>query len=373
MTIKPLNEIFNLPIPEEEIFRIAAAVPEPLINWYRQNARALPWRETPEPYRVWVSEIMLQQTRVEAVKPYYQRFLEALPDVAALANAPEEQLMKLWEGLGYYSRARNLQKAARQVMERHGGKLPPSYELLLDLAGFGEYTAGAVASIAFGIPVPAVDGNVLRVFSRLLASDSDIMAPAVRKGCRRLLLETMPQNCPGDYNQALMELGATLCAPNGPPNCMACPLSHLCRAYLNGNPSAFPVKAPKKERRVEEKTIFAVISPEGVLLRKRPEEGLLAGLWEFPWEEGHLSKGETGKKLEEWGIAPKKRHTLRPAKHIFTHVEWRMAGVLAVCEKILPPEGMRLVTWEEMETVYTVPSAFSAFQKAALAAKEELP
>ena len=277
MTRKPLNEILNLPIPEEEIFRIAAAVPEPLISWYRQNARDLPWRENPEPYRVWVSEIMLQQTRVEAVKPYYRRFLEALPDVAALADAPEEQLMKLWEGLGYYSRARNLQKAARQIMERHGGKLPPSYELLLDLAGFGEYTAGAVASIAFGIPVPAVDGNVLRVFSRVLASDSDIMAPAVRKGCRSLLLETMPQSCPGDYNQALMELGATLCAPNGPPNCMACPLSHLCRAYLNGNPSAFPVKAPKKERR----GFGNFPGRRGTFPRRKPAKR---------WENGGLSR-----------------------------------------------------------------------------------
>ncbi len=373
MTRKPLNEILNLPIPEPEIYRLAESVPEPLVNWYRQNARALPWRENPEPYRVWVSEIMLQQTRVEAVKPYYRRFLEALPDAAALANAPEEQLMKLWEGLGYYSRARNLQKAARQIMERHGGKLPPSYELLLDLAGFGEYTAGAVASIAFGIPVPAVDGNVLRVFSRLLAADSDIMAPAVRRGYRSLLLETMPQSCPGDYNQALMELGATLCAPNGPPSCADCPLSHLCRAYAGGNPTAFPVKAPKKERRVEEKTVFVVISPEGVLLRQRPNEGLLAGLWEFPWEEGRLGREAAARLLEKWGVVPRKIRTLRPARHIFTHMEWRMEGVLAVCEKILPPEGMRLVTWEEMETVYTVPSAFSAFQKAALAAKEELP
>lgn len=371
MPIKPLAELLNLSLPEEEIFRLAESVPEPLVSWYRKNARELPWRENTDPYRVWVSEIMLQQTRVEAVKPYYQRFLEALPDVAALANAPEEQLMKLWEGLGYYSRARNLQKAARQIMERHSGKIPPSYELLLDLAGFGEYTAGAVASIAFGIPVPAVDGNVLRVFSRVLASDSDIMAPAVRKGYRRLLLETMPKDCPGDYNQALMELGATLCAPNGPPNCIACPLNKICRGYENGNPSAFPVKAPKKERRIEEKTMFVIISPEGILLRKRPEEGLLSGLWEFPWKDGHLSKDETAACLEEWRIASQKVRTLRPAKHIFSHIEWRMSGVLAICEKILPPEGMHLITWEEMETVYTVPSAFSAFQKAALAAKEE--
>ena len=371
MPVKPLVEILNPPLPEEEIYRLAAAVPVPLIRWYRQNARELPWRENPTPYRVWVSEVMLQQTRVEAVKPYYRRFLEVLPDIPALAAAPEEQLLKLWEGLGYYSRARNLQKAARQVMERHGGQLPPSYKLLLDLAGFGEYTAGAVASIAFGIPVPAVDGNVLRVFSRLLAAESDVMSPAVRRGYRRLLMETMPRESPGGYNQALMELGATLCAPNGPPNCMACPLNRICRAYLTGNPAAFPVKSPKKARRIEEKTIFTAVSPEGILLRKRPAEGLLAGLWEFPWEEGFLSREEISARLESWGLIPRKVRTLRPARHIFTHIEWKMEGVLALCGGISPPEGTVLARWGELKTDYAVPSAFSAFLKAALAAREE--
>ena len=371
LTRKPLHEILHLPLPEEEIFRLAAAVPEPLVGWYRQNARDLPWRREPTPYRVWVSEIMLQQTRVEAVKPYYRRFLEALPDIPALAAAPEEQLLKLWEGLGYYSRARNLQKAARQIMERYGGEMPPSYELLLGLAGFGEYTAGAVASIAFGVPVPAVDGNVLRVFSRLLAAESDVLAPAVRKGYRQLLLAAMPQDRPGDYNQALMELGATLCAPNGPPRCGECPLARLCRGYAGGNPGAFPVKSAKKERRVEEKTVFVAACPEGVLLRRRPDGGLLGGLWEFPWAEGRLSREEAAAALAGWGIASKALRALRPAKHLFTHIEWRMDGFLALCGEISPPEGTALARWEELEAGYALPSAFAAFKKAALAAKEE--
>lgn len=370
--MQSFNELFGLSVPETEIYRLAGKVPEPLVGWYRENARLLPWRENPTPYRVWISEVMLQQTRVEAVKPYYHRFLAALPDIPALAAVPEEQLMKLWEGLGYYSRARNLQKAARQMMAEYGGQMPADYDSLLKLSGFGEYTAGAVASIAFGIPVPAVDGNVLRVFSRLLASGSDIMAPAVRKGYRRLLLETMPKEIPGDYNQALMELGATLCAPNSPPDCGVCPLSSFCRGYAAGNPAAFPVKAAKKERRLEEKTVFVILSPEGLLLRRRPEQGLLAGLWEFPWMEGFLSQPEASACLKQWGIAAEKFRTLRPAKHIFSHIEWRMNGVAVLCGKILPPEGMTLCRWEDLETDYAVPSAFAAFKKAALECQEEL-
>ena len=358
--------VLGLPMGEREAQAISTAAAGPLVEWYRKNARQLPWRETKDPYAIWVSEVMLQQTRVETVKPYYRRFLAALPDIAALAAAPEGQLMKLWEGLGYYSRARNLQKAAQQVMERHGGSLPPSYGLLLDLAGFGEYTAGAVASIAFGIPVPAVDGNVLRVFSRLLAAEGDISSPNIRKGYRQLLLETMPQGCPGDYNQALMELGATLCGPKGLPGCLACPLNRLCRACGQGSPGAYPVKSPKKPRRVEERTVFLPATSEGVLLQKRPETGLLAGLWGFPSVEGRLSREEQERHFRQWGDFQEIR-LLGEARHIFTHVEWRMEGALALYRALTPGQGQILANWAELEKVYAVPSAFAPFRARLLA------
>ena len=364
-TAQPLAELLALPMNGEQAASLARSANEPLLRWYRRNARDLPWRQNPTPYRVWISEVMLQQTRVEAVKPYYQRFLAALPDLPSLAAAGEETLLKLWEGLGYYSRARNLQKAARQAMERHQGALPPSYEQLLDLSGFGEYTAGAVASIAFGIRVPAVDGNVLRVFSRLLAAEADAANPAVRRAFRELLLESMPPSSPGDFNQAVMELGATLCAPNGPPRCEACPISALCRAFQGGTPAAYPVKAPKKSRRVEERTVFVIVSPEGVLLHKRPP-GLLGGLWEFPSADGALSPEEQAAWLCRRGISPEKTVSLRPAKHIFSHVEWHMAGCLAQCAALSPGPDESAARWDELETQYPLPSAFAAFRRALL-------
>ena len=210
------------------------AIVEPLLTWYRQNARILPWREEPTPYRVWISEIMLQQTRVEAVKPYFARFLEALPTVPALAQTPEQQLMKLWEGLGYYSRARNLQRAARVMVEQFDGTLPPDYESLLKLPGIGPYTAGAIASIAYGIPVPAVDGNVLRVVMRLIAGWDDIADPNVKRDVAQRMARVLPKDCPGDFNQAMMELGATVCVPGGEPKCLVCPLNALCEGYRQG-------------------------------------------------------------------------------------------------------------------------------------------
>lgn len=350
--------------PEQDALASLNWMNAPLLEWYGQAARILPWRSEPTPYRVWLSEIMLQQTRVEAVLPYFERFVRALPDIPALAAAPEERLHKLWEGLGYYSRVRNLQKAARQVMERYDGQLPASYELLLDLSGIGEYTAGAIASIAFGIPVPAVDGNVLRVIARFFASEADISKPQVKKTCRELLLQTIPKDRPGDCNQALMELGATVCLPNGAPKCDRCPAAPKCRGFLGGNPTLYPVKAEKKPRRVEEKTVFVIETPAGVLLHKRPDEGLLAGLWEFPQEEGHLDKQEAARLLAEDGITADSIRTLRDSKHIFTHIEWHMKGYLITAKTFPIGTDEVFATAGALSEQYTVPNAFSAYKKA---------
>lgn len=266
---------------------------EPLLFWYQKNKRSLPWRDQPTPYRVWVSEIMLQQTRVEAVKPYFERFLSQLPSIQALASCPEDRLLKLWEGLGYYSRARNLQKAARLLVEQYGGQLPADYRQLTALPGIGDYTAGAIASIAFGIAVPAVDGNVLRVISRILCCGDDIGLPQTKQSFRQLLLPVVPQHSAGDFNQALMELGATVCLPSS-ARCLLCPLAALCRAHQEGCTQQYPVKAPKKARQIQQRTLFAILcrTAEGTftLLHRRPDSGLLAGLWEIPSVEGALTE-----------------------------------------------------------------------------------
>ena len=268
----------------KEIFRKGdlRAIPKPLLKWYDNNRRILPWREDPAPYRVWVSEIMLQQTRVEAVKPYFQRFMETLPDIAALAQAPEEVLLKLWEGLGYYNRVRNLQKAAIQIMEDYGGVMPDSYEELLKLKGIGSYTAGAVSSIAYGKPNPAVDGNVLRVIARVRKDERCISEDKVKKAVEKDLWEVIPTDRPGDFNQAMMEIGACVCIPNGAPHCEECPLQQICLANADGTQLQYPNKAKAKERTVEEKTILIIRDAELAALHKRPAKGLLAGMYEFP-------------------------------------------------------------------------------------------
>ena len=253
-------------------------LPIPLLQWYRENARVLPWRSDPTPYHVWVSEIMLQQTRVAAVLDYYRRFMEALPTVADLAAVEEDRLMKLWQGLGYYNRARNLQKAARQVAEDFGGAFPDTYEGLLTLSGVGEYTAGAIASIAFGVPVPAVDGNVLRVVARISGDGGDIARPDTKARMRAALQAVLPVDAPGDFNQALMELGATVCLPNGAPLCDRCPAADFCTARREERTGELPVKAAKKARRIEARTVFLIFWEKKVALRRRPGLGLLAGL-----------------------------------------------------------------------------------------------
>ena len=332
-----------------------SSLPGLLLPWYEQNKRDLPWRRDREPYHVWLSEIMLQQTRVEAVKGYYARFLDALPTIKALADAPQEQLNKLWEGLGYYSRVRNLQKAARQIMELHGGVFPASYAAIRALAGIGDYTAGAVGSICFELPTPAVDGNVLRVCSRLTADSSPIDRPQTKKALTASLAQVYPAGRCGDFTQALMELGATVCVPNGAPQCRCCPLSGICLAHRDGMETELPVKSAKKPRRMEEMTVFLLHRDGVYALGKRPESGLLAGLWEFPHVPGKLELSEALAQLEAWGAIPEEVERSVERVHIFTHVQWEMRGWYIRCRTL--PEIFAAGSPAE----YALPTAFRQF------------
>ena len=314
---------------------------------------------------------MLQQTRVSAALPYYERFLAALPDIPALAACEEEKLHKLWEGLGYYSRVRNLQKAAKIVCEQYGGELPADYDALRALPGIGDYTAGAIASISFGLPVPAVDGNVLRVFSRLYNDDGLITDPKVKRAFTARVMEHQPPAAPGDYNQALMELGALVCVPNGAPLCEQCPLAHLCQARAAGTALSLPRKAAPKARRIEPVTLAVVRSPAGVLLQQRPEKGLLAGLWQpVLWENETLTPDEARARLAALGVTctPDAAKALRPAKHIFSHIEWQMQGYLFAADTQPAPAGCVWASPEQLAAEYTLPGAFKAYKKLLAAA-----
>lgn len=353
----------EVPVALSNIDRIS----QPLLSWYDKKHRILPWREEPTGYHVWVSEIMLQQTRVEAVKPYYERFLKILPDIPSLAGASEDVLLKLWEGLGYYNRVRNLQKAAKVIMEEYGGRMPEEYEELLKLPGIGSYTAGAVASIAFGKRVPAVDGNVLRVVSRLRMDSRDILNAQVKRNVEQDLREAMSKERPGDFNQAMMELGAMVCIPNGSAKCAECPLAELCLAAKEERVEEFPVKAGKKPRNVEKKTVLIIRDENRAAIRKRPERGLLAGLYEFPSLEGHRTKEQVLSALKEWGLNPIFIKALEPAKHIFSHKEWHMKGYAVRVDELMPVDGAEqgflFVEPEETEKKYPIPSAFAAYTK----------
>ncbi len=308
---------------------------------------------------------MLQQTRVEAVKPYYARFLEECPTIEALAALPEERLFKLWEGLGYYSRARNLRRAALAVVEELGGEFPERYDDVRKLPGVGDYTAGAIASIAFGERVPAVDGNVLRVLSRLTACFDDIAAPETKKSFREGLLPLIPEEA-GDFNQALIELGATVCIPNGEPLCAACPLREVCVAAREGLTSYLPVKRQKRARRIEERTVLILQDATHSAIGRRPARGLLAGLYELPSRAGHLSSEAVEAAVREWGVAPLTIQRLEPATHIFTHLEWRMIAYrieVADLEKLSPEAELSVCSDREILSTLAIPSAFSAYIK----------
>ena len=348
----------EVPVVLSSLDRIA----EPLLAWYDRGRRILPWRESPTPYHVWISEIMLQQTRVEAVKPYYDRFMKALPDIAHLAQAKDEELLKLWEGLGYYNRVRNMKKAARMIMEEYGGVMPEEYEDLLRLPGIGSYTAGAVSSIACGRRAPAVDGNVLRVLSRILASREDIGKASVKKRAEEMLRRIMPAGEAGAFNQGLMELGETVCVPNGSPKCEECPVKKECLARELGLTGELPVKAPPKKRRIEKRTVCIMEQEDQVALCRREDTGLLASLYELPNVEGHWSLEQLSRVFHFREDQVISAEQLPDAKHVFSHVEWHMIGYRIKVGKGLP-KGLIAAKKEELKTIYPLPNAFSRYTK----------
>ena len=337
---------------------------EPLIEWYEENHRILPWRASKNPYYIWISEIMLQQTRVEAVRPFFERFIKALPQVEDIAVCPEEQLLKLWEGLGYYNRVRNIQKAAIRIVKEYGGRLPADYEKLKDLPGIGNYTAGAVASIAYDLPVPAVDGNVLRVYARIMEDDSDILKQSVKTKVEKEFLEIMPGSRSGTFNQALMELGAIVCVPNGEPLCDQCPWYSFCETRKRGLWQELPVKKKAKGRRIEERTVLVIRDGERVVLKRRPKKGLLAGLYEFPNEPGTLTEDEALRAVQDMHLHPMRIQRLEEAKHIFSHVEWHMQGYMVEVDSLTREEaGLLFVEAAHSEETYPIPAAFAAYTK----------
>ena len=374
---------YDCQVSETEI-QIADAVPvvldhpelyemtAPVVSWFRKNKRDLPWRKKPDAYRVWVSEIMLQQTRVEAVKPYYERFLKELPTVKALAEAEEDNLLKLWEGLGYYNRVRNMQQAARQIMTDYHGEFPETYEEIRSLKGIGNYTAGAISAFAYGIPKPAVDGNVLRVISRVTGSREDIMKQSVRTKIETELESVIPVDAPGDFDQGLIELGAIVCVPNGAPKCEECPVVHLCEAKKQGIIDEIPVKSKGKARKVEKRTVLLFKDGRKIAIQKRPAKGLLASLYEFPNLEGDLSLEEVTAYSKEIGLMPVRIKKLEDAKHIFSHIEWHMTGYEVIVDELEKTnrKGFLFIHPDEIQKEYPIPSAFEKYIRYAGIKKE---
>ncbi len=343
--------------------KITPAQAEMLCAWYRKNKRQLPWRDTGDPYDVWLSEIMLQQTRIEAVRDKFIDFRKELPDIASLAACDDDRLMRLWEGLGYYSRARNLKKCAQAVMEKHGGKLPDTKEELLKLPGIGPYTAGAIASIAYEKPEPAVDGNVLRILARIAGCRDDIREESTKMNLAEMLDEAYaPDVNASDLTQALMELGQTVCVPNGVPKCDVCPWSSFCNAHLNNETAQIPYRSRLKERKIEQRTLLVIRDGNRFLLHKRSAKGLLAGLYEFYGLNGWLSEKEILSAVSDLGFTPLRIHPLPESKHIFTHLEWHMKAYEIMCEEcsVLPDDSFLLAEKKELQFL-AVPSAFRTY------------
>ena len=330
-----------------------------MTDWYRENKRDLPWRKDKNPYHVWVSEIMLQQTRVEAVREYYLRFMKELPSVSDLAEADEQTLLKLWQGLGYYNRIRNMHKAAAVIEDDFGGNFPKTYEDIKTLPGIGDYTAGAIASICFDERVAAVDGNVLRVMSRLLEDYEDIKSAAMKKRIAAYLQALYPDQGCGDFTQGLIELGALICVPNGPPKCDYCPVSGYCKARAAGTTTLLPVKSSKKERKKVQKTVFILRCGGKLAVRRRGPKGLLAGLYEFPNVDQEMTAEQAVRQVEEWGARPRDLQRKAEYRHIFTHVEWEMTGYYFSCDS--ENEEFQWADEKEMEEEIPLPSAFGYF------------
>lgn len=333
-------------------------LPDVLLPWYKQNARELPWRQDTKPYHIWLSEIMLQQTRVEAVRSYYLRFLEQLPSIHALAEAPESQLFKLWEGLGYYNRARNLQKEARVIETQYGGQFPKQYEDIRALPGIGPYTAGAIASICFNRPYAAVDGNVLRIITRMTENDAPIDSMQTKNEIAAQLEKIYPKNDCGQFTQALMELGATVCTPKS-PKCAECPANNFCCAYAGGTMLQYPVKQPKKDKRLEERTVFLLQCGDSYALTKRTESGLLCGLWQLPNVLGKLDVNQALHTAESFGVQPAELYKQMHRVHIFTHIKWQMTCYHILCTK--KASDFIWATTQEIQTNYALPTAFRMF------------
>lgn len=336
-------------------------ITQPLVQWFEKNKRPLPWREDRDPYHVWISEIMLQQTRIEAVIGYYDRFIKALPDIRSLSEIDDDTLLKLWEGLGYYSRARNLKKAAVMIMDEFGGGFPDSFEQLKKLPGVGDYTAAAIASICYNEKIPAVDGNVLRVISRITKSRENVLLPETKKKVFRQLLAVMPVEA-GAFNEALMELGEVVCLPNGSPDCVNCPVREYCAAYRENLTNEIPVRKKTVKRRKEKKSVFLIRSEDGhIAIEKRPDKGLLSGMYQLPNIEGFHDTPFLRTALEEWEIIPKTIVFDREAKHVFTHIDWYMKGYAvstkSKCDRFL------WVTEEELYEAYPLPTAFQKLIK----------
>ena len=334
----------------------------PLLAWYEADHRQLPWRGTKDPYKVWVSEIMLQQTRVETVIPYYRRFIERCPTVAALASCGDDELLKLWEGLGYYSRARNLKNAAQMICASYDGRFPETYEAIRDLPGIGDYTAGAVSSIAFEQARAAVDGNVLRVVTRLTQDRRDIMDAKVRRQVTEMLENVYPPKLRGDFTQSLMELGAVVCVPNGEPLCRGCPLKALCGAHRQGTQMQYPVKKKKPQRKTEHKTVLILINQDKIALRKRGAQGILSGMWELPNIDGILTAKQIRQAFAEKNIELRELREVSsgrpPLKHIFTHMEWHMVCWAAMCSAVGTDNGLTWVTEKQLTHEIALPTAF---------------
>ena len=340
-------------------------IPEPLLNWFTDHKRSLPWRMDHDPYHVWVSEIMLQQTRIEAVKTYYVRFMEELPDVESLSRVSEERLLKLWEGLGYYSRARNLKKAAEKIMTEYEGVFPSSYKQLLKLPGIGEYTAGAIASICFQEKVPAIDGNVLRVISRLLGSRENVLLPETKKMAERCLLPIMPPQS-GDFNEALMELGETICLPGKTPLCGQCPVCDCCTAFHKQLTAEIPVRIKTMKRKKVEKTVLLLTDEAGhIAIEKRENKGLLAGMYQLPNIDGFFTGEEIFSLLTDWQLTPLSMKFIKDTKHVFTHIDWYMKGYAVTVKSIpgsLPCHSRFLwVSEDELNHRFALPTAFQIF------------